>query len=288
MFTKITGKLVRDVLPDLGLAQDDDQVSWGASSHPESGERREKKMHGVIIEEASIVSVYDDPDAYRYCASRGLDDQLIEAWQIRYARRCRIRSVDQPPPGIIFSHRILIPIIVGEETWSVEGRMIRKTTAEEKRRVRKVLYPKNTSVDTLFGIDQLDRHVPLVLVEGLMDLARVRKVYPNSSTTFGIQIGPNQARQINEFDRVVELGDSDAGGDLYTSSLADLYDKELWSCRVPEKDPGDSTLEHIDAAIRGARPLADLLIERSGLFKIVSEKEDLRWSKPDNLQQRSS
>ena len=134
-------------------------------------------------------------------------------------------------------------------------------------------------MDYLRRTDTAGPRVPLVLVEGLMDLARVRKVYPNSSTTFGIQIGPNQARQINEFDRIIELGDSDKGGDLYTSSLADICEREIWSCRVPEKDPGDSTPEHILAAIDGARPLADILIERSGLFEITEEKEDLRWTK---------
>jgi DNA primase len=276
LFYKITGKLVKNAIPSLDFAEDESEVSWGFSSPREKEEKKEERRHGVVIEEASIVSVYDDADAYRYCLSRGVDEETIESWQVRYARRCRMHGVVDPKPGTpgtLFSHRILIPIVDAGETWSVEGRIIRRDV--DKKTVRKVLYPRGCSVDTLFGIDHLKRDEPLVVVEGLMDLVRVRKVHPNSTCTFGIQIAPNQARMLNDFSKVILMPDSDKGGDAFITLVADLLERELAVARVPEKDPGDSTPEHIKKALDEARPLSDLMVERSGIFQ--NEDDNLRW-----------
>lgn len=269
MFYVLTGKLAKDVVPDLGLEEPSDTTEWNhvMIQGSNQSENHIERKHGVIIDEAAICSVYDDLNAYRYCISRGLDDTLIEKWNIKYAQRCRVRGVSAEAPGTLFLHRILIPITIAGTTWSIEGRMIRKTTNEEKHRVRKVLYPKGCSVDTLFQDDLLDRKSPLVVVEGLMDLARVRKVYSNSTCTFGIGLSPGQIKLLNSFNRVILLPDSDKGGDIFIDSLADALDRELYVARVPEKDPGESTSEHIQAAVEGARGFSDILLEKSRLFE---------------------
>jgi DNA primase len=170
-------------------------------------------------------------------------------------------------PGTLLSRRLLIPIKENGEVWSVECRDV---TREDDK---KVIYPRGCSVNTLFDLDRLDRHKPLVVVEGLMDLVKVRRVYENSTCTFGIGVTPRQVELLNGFDRVILLPDSDRGGDEFIVTVADQLERELWVARVPEKDPGESTPEHIGKSIDEARPVTELLIDKVGLFV----KEKLLW-----------
>jgi hypothetical protein len=270
LFYTLTGKIVSKEMPELGIEDHDphdllwDRTGIGAY---ELDERRPKKRYGVLVEEARIVPVTNDAEAYRYCLSRGIDEHEIIEWEMTYARRCRIRNVDAPAPGTLLAKRLLIPIKEKGEVWSVECRDV------TRRDDKKVIYPRGCSVNTLFDLDRLDRHKPLIVVEGLMDLMKVRRVYANSTCTFGIGVTSRQAKLLNEFDRVILLPDSDRGGDEFIVVVADLYERELWVARVPEKDPGESTLEHIGKSIAEARPVTELLIDRVELFV----KEKLLW-----------
>jgi 5S rRNA maturation endonuclease (ribonuclease M5) len=270
MFYMLTGQIVSRDMPELGIEDHNPHdLLWDRSgvSAYESDERRSKKRYGVIMEEARIIPVTDDAEAYRYCLSRGIDEHLIADWNMSYARRARIRNVDAPAPGTLVSQRLLIPIYEHDEVWSIECRDITRKDG------KKVIYPRGCSVNTLFELDKLDRHKTLVVVEGLMDLVKVRRVYANSTCTFGIGISRRQAELLNEFDKIILLPDSDEGGDTFITTVADLLENELWVCRVPEKDPGESNDDHIRAAIDGAKMAIELLIDKVDLFP----SEKLLW-----------
>lgn len=264
-FHELTGRFIKDVLPDLGIGRSNGALSWSIRSYATESASVEKKR-GIIFSEERIIPVSEDVNAYRYCLSRGIDERLIEDWKITYAKRARVRGPSAPEPGKLITQRILIPIIENGEVWSIECRDV--TRQDDK----KVIYPPGCSVDTLFGIDSLDRKRPLVVVEGLMDLVKTQRAYSNSTCTFGIQVSKRQRALLNEFDRIILLPDSDEGGERFIEIMSELYHNELWVAHVPEKDPGDSTIETIGKSIDEARPLVEIQLR-----KAFTPKEKLLW-----------
>ena len=91
----------------------------------------------------------------------------------------------------------------------------------EKIAYKKVLYPKLSSVNTLYDLDVLDRSKTLYAVEGLMDLIALRTCgeFKNSTAYFGNQLTQRQLFLFDRFSRIVVIPDRDKAGMMTLKKL---------------------------------------------------------------------
>jgi len=144
--------------------------------------------------------------------------------------------------GTRFQNRICIPIYEGGRLLSVEGRALDNETFP------KVMYPKGSSVSTIFEYDKLDRTRTLWVVEGLMDLALLRQddFFKNSSCLFGANITSRQKHLLKKFSSVVYIKENDNAGNECVKDLASIPGIEKGYLKLPTtlnnfkiKDVGD-------------------------------------------------
>jgi DNA primase len=138
------------------------------------------------------------------------------------------RSIDDPENKdyhINFKNRVIIPIYEKGKMICLEGRDpfgIDKWEKDlkdagydpSKMIYKKVLYPKLSSTNTLFGLSSLDKTKRLYIVEGLMDMISLKtsSEFKNSTCYFGAAITRRQVYLLNKFDEICIISDKDAAG----------------------------------------------------------------------------
>ena len=180
--------------------------------------------------------IQNNPLCLDYLANRGISLSVAKGMNMQYVEDTRINTTR-------FRRRLIIPVYENNKLISFEGRRVVSTDPDPK-----VLYPKNTSVNTLYDIDNLDMSQPLYACEGLMDLAVLRSdpTFKNSTSIFGANITKRQIELIKKFKSFIYIYDLDAAGykTLETLQKADL--SNLYTLKLPErvndikiKDVGD-------------------------------------------------
>lgn len=171
-----------------------------------------------------------------YLVKRGIDLNLAEQFNMMYAENSRINST-------LFKDRLCIPIYENGVISSIEGRRLSDDESSPK-----VLYPKNTAVDFLFDIDNLNRDDTVYACEGLMDLFVLKSsdFFKNSTCIFGANVTKRQLEQIKGFKKFVYIPDNDKAGLLTIQKLKDSGLNNLYVLKLPEmfagqpiKDIGD-------------------------------------------------
>jgi DNA primase len=254
----VTGKSFDKEFPGLSSTT----LDWGSRGPRTVTSRTEPRIPTISIS-GRIDRVYDNPDALRYCYSRHMTDAIIKDFELSYLSWGTLNGSLSP-----WTRRLLIPVKEAGNTLSIEGRDI--TRQQEK----KALYPRGCTTNTLFNFDRLDRSKPLVVVEGIMDLIPVYQVTQNVTSVFGISITQRQKQLLKSFPDLILLPDSDDGGERFIDTVDEFYEEEFRVARVPEKDPGDSTLEHIRAAIEGSQGITRYLMEKTDL---LPRRQKLLW-----------
>jgi DNA primase len=179
-----------------------------------------------------ILPVDKSPEASRYLRKRGITFEVAKAMGMGFMKHGHIN-------GTTFRDRLVIPIMEGGNMLSLEGRDV---TGQQSP---KVLYPKDSTVQTLYDIDVLDHDKPLYVVEGLMDLAVLRTdpFFANSTAIFGAGINERQIWLLNQFNNVVVIPDSDEAGMRSVRRLKENLKDEFYILEVPKlgglKDVGD-------------------------------------------------
>lgn len=180
---------------------------------------------------------YADPTCAAYLRKRGIPEPVAKSMGFKYADDILINNNR-------FRNRLLIPVYEDGRLISIEGRRILDNDET------KVLYPRNSSVNTLFDIDNLDTTDTLYAVEGLMDLAvlRTSSVFKNSTSIFGANITRRQIELFKKFPKIVYIPDSDAAGEKTVEKLKAARLGKTYILRVPKKinnvdvkDVGDLT-----------------------------------------------
>ena len=180
---------------------------------------------------------YTDPTCAAYLRKRGIPEPVAKSMGFKYADDILINNNR-------FRNRLLIPVYEDGRLISIEGRRILDNDET------KVLYPRNSSVNTLFDIDNLDTTDTLYAVEGLMDLAvlRTSSVFKNSTSIFGANITRRQIELFKKFPKIVYIPDSDAAGEKTVEKLKAARLGKTYILRVPKKinnvdvkDVGDLT-----------------------------------------------
>lgn len=204
---------------------------------------------------AELENVLDNTLAMQYCLTRDISKNIIEQFGIKFATNCMLNETS-------FVNRLCIPIYHDGNLISIEGRDI---TGKAKR---KVLYPRRASVATLFNLEHLDRKKPLVVVEGLMDLVKIWKyVTKNVTTPFGVWLTDTQEILFKEFKQIILFPDDDEGGESLIKNFDSFYPYEFEICKVPKKDPGESSIQEILQAFENRTMSVEYILNKYKLFE---------------------
>jgi len=199
---------------------------------PEAEDHSKLDREISITIQSPVVNVRESADAVRYLRRRGVTFDVADSMQMAYMESGRIN-------GTVYRKRLLIPIYDNGNLISVEGRDV---TGNQSR---KVLYPKDSSVNTLYDLDNINPEKPLYVVEGLFDLAVLRTdpYFANSTAIFGAQVTRRQLWLLNQYDHLVLIPDNDKAGRNTTRKLIEELDRPFEILDVPRlqdiKDIGD-------------------------------------------------
>lgn len=187
-----------------------------------------KKKIYMNINWSDFVKATDNLLSLRYILRRGISKEVADSMGFLYCKETRINTT-------LFKNRVCVPVYEDGILCSMEGR---KIISEEDG--PKVLYPKNTSVDLLYDIDNLDIDKPLYACEGLMDLSVMRscKTLRNSTSIFGANITNRQIEQLSHFKKVVYIPDSDRAGEATVEMLKESGLDNIYILRLPPEVNG--------------------------------------------------
>jgi len=159
---------------------------------------------------------------------RGLDKEVAKQLGM-YVTETAVRY-----NGTRYVDRICIPIYEGGRLLSVEGRALHLDNP------LKVMYPKGSTVSTLFEYEKLDKRKPLWIVEGLMDLAFLRRdeYFENSSCIFGASLTARQKHLLKKFDTVFYIKENDDAGDRCVTELQSISGIRKGFLKIPKKLKG--------------------------------------------------
>lgn len=195
-----------------------------------------RKVIYLNYDRTALIPALDNEECINYLNKRGISLELADKAGFMYAKDTRINTTR-------FIERMCIPIYEKGNLVSIEGRQI-----NPENQGPKVLYPKNTSVDLLYDVDNIDFDSDVFAVEGLMDLFVLRSCdyFANSTSIFGANVSKRQFEQIEKCKRFIYIYDLDDAGkktveQLKSSGLDNVYILRIPSSYggVPLKDVGD-------------------------------------------------
>lgn len=208
--------------------------------------------------EGGITPFSSSPEVMGFLRRRHISTKVATSMQFRYSEKAYISKT-------FFDKRLLIPIYEKGKLISVEGRDITGKASP------KVLYPRGSSVNTLYELDKLDTEAPLYVVEGLMDLALLR-AYPefkNSTSIFGAALTQRQIYLLKKFSKVIVIPDNDAAGLGTIETLKDNRMSNAYCLSVP-RSYNDIAIKDVgDFVCLANTPLSEL-ISRKWLLKARS------------------
>lgn len=162
--------------------------------------------------------------------------------------------------GTRFINRLLIPVEEGGKLISVEGRDLTRNSSP------KVLYPKGSTVNSLFQMDRLDRTKPLYVVEGVMDLAILRShsQFANSTSMFGANITHRQTILLKEFEHIIVIPDNDDAGRNMVDTLRSRISGRVEVLPVP-RVLRDQKIKDVGDIVEKGRISIDALLQQKWL-----------------------
>lgn len=195
----------------------------------------------------------ENSDCIAYLNKRGIPLEIANSAGFLYSEETRINTT-------LFKHRLCIPIYENGVLSSIEGRRLSDEDSGPK-----VLYPKNTAVDMLYDIDNLDKNRPLYAVEGLMDLFVLRSCseFSNSTSIFGAGVTKKQMEQIKEFPEFIYIPDLDDAGQKTVEKLRDSGLTNISILKLPSEVKGFKIKDVGDLPKAGVSP--QFLVDRKWL-----------------------
>lgn len=135
--------------------------------------------------------------------------------------------------------RVMIPILNKErKLYSIEMRF--PFTGDEsldfKKSIKKVLYPKCSSVDLLFEEYNLNKNKRLYVLEGLMDCLAFRSLtgLMNSTSIFGARLTKNQETLLNRYPEICYIYNNDKAGKESLQQMKDIYKGNFFELKPAE------------------------------------------------------
>ena len=227
LFKDVTGM---DIYETLGISND--SFSNFARKNIYGEERKEDilRLKDVSIEcdlEEFTIPAYSSALGAKYLQKRGISKEAAESMGMLYSDDIEIN-------GNHFRKRILIPVYENGKLISVEGRRILDTDEP------KVLYPKNSTVNTLFQWDKLNKNEMVFGLEGLCDLGVLRgsPKFRNSTSIFGANLTRRQGELIKQLKAFCYVPDLDLAGDQTVEKLRSIQTGNIYILRPPKQING--------------------------------------------------
>jgi DNA primase len=188
----------------------------------------------------------DTVDSSReWIANRGFPMEIVKQLGIKFlktGKSFRTSDPDNKEYWMYYRDFMVIPIfesgkcisaelrnLLSKEKW--EEKLIKAKKDPKDHAYKKVLYPKFSSVNTLYKLSELKRDKTLYVVEGLMDVISLRThpLFQNSTCTFGAQITERQFYLLEQFNEICVIPNNDAAG---LNSLKKIQDRKMKDVKV--------------------------------------------------------
>lgn len=230
--------------------------------------------------DGQLYSVRDSESALRWAESRGFSASFCDVNNIRFSPKFKTFQTSDPnnKDEMSFFHDcVVIPIFEKHKLVSFEARDVLGKEAWKKRLIengakdideksyRKVLYPKHSSINTLFQYEQLDTSKPLYITEGLMDMLSLRTDphFKNSSCMFHCNPTERQIYLLKKFKEVIYVVDNDIPGWKACLKLMEAIPGKVSFLRPPERE--------------GIKDINDILQGKDKILHSVKDLVDHGW-----------
>lgn len=212
-----------------------------------------------------------------YCDSFSTfkESDPTNAKEKRYYHDCAIIPIFENNRLISFEARD----VLGKEAW--EKYMLSKGKDLEKIFYKKVLYPKNSSINTLYEFEKLDKSKPLYITEGLMDLLSLRTYesegdnpLKNSSCMFHCQPTERQIYLLKKFKSIIYVVNNDLPGLNGCKTLMERIPNKVSFLQPPTRP----NIKDVNDILQGKDPILKTmqdLVSRGWLSKTNDSIDDL-------------
>ena len=177
-------------------------------------------------------------NAYLY--RRGITDEDIRVYDIRVCNAAGL-----------YNGWILIPIYYKS---SIVNYFLRDVVGSGK------IY--HTGNKFLFGFDTCNVHEPLIIVEGIFDCIKTRRVFKNCVAILGNRFTSLHIELFKKFSDVIILSDNDDGGKMVWLDAMQLIPyTNVYIAQLPDtvKDPDSTTPEVLYKSIHNATMIQDVV-----------------------------
>ena len=200
---------------------------------PPPAESLKLKTVYLNFDKSQFIPALENEGCAQYLHARGVFPEVVKQMQMCYCESTRINNT-------LFQRRLVIPVMENNSLVSIEGRRIYPEDPEPK-----VLYPKSTTVNTLYDIDHLNKDSRLYACEGLFDLAVLRShnssdpdIFKNSTSIFGANLTNRQLGLLKQFREVVYIPDNDEPGQRPLEKMKEAGLTNVSVLRLPKEING--------------------------------------------------
>lgn len=210
--------------------------------------------------EGNLTSIKNNPNGVKWAQSRGFSVEFCEKSNIRYGDFFITKHSSDPlnkKEWNYFSKCVVIPIFENGKLISFEARDTQGKEAWIKwhrengkefneKDYKKVLYPRFSSINTIYEYNKLDFNKPLYITEGLMDMFSLRTdpLFKNSSCLFHCTPTERQIYLLNKFPKIIYVVDNDTPGLKACLYLMEKLKGKV-SFLVPPSRPGIKDINDI-------------------------------------------
>lgn len=189
----------------------------------------------------------------KYLRDRYIGSEFIKRYSLSYVDFAKVN-------GTKFYKRVCVPVYEHGKLIGMEGRSYNGGTP-------KVLYPKSTTVNTLFDIDNLDYSEPVYVVEGITDLGPLFSAgYRNITSLFGANLTNKQKELLKSIPQLVLIPDGDDAGYATIDELDKIRDMEFEVVLLEKgTDPGDLSPSEITERIENRITANEYFRQKNGV-----------------------
>jgi hypothetical protein len=276
----------RDIYKDLNLSTNEINLLTPTKVESESNFENipetdldfEGKLYPISITEAGKI----------WLKHRGFTEKDLLRIKAKYCQFGIFKQASNPNnknEWIYCLNRIVIPIFengkcISYELRDIMGETHYKKQLEKKKLLlsehpyKKLLYPKHSSVNTLFELNRLSIEEPLYLVEGLMDLISLRthSAFKNSTCLFHCIPTERQYYLLRNFKKIVYIINNDLPGAMGCKKLMERNPNTYFLCPPDTVNDVSDILQKKDKRFNN---LDDLVTNWNWLSYIKSSKRDI-------------
>jgi len=175
--------------------------------------------------DGTVAPAKSHPLSRAYLKSRGIPDAVADEARMQFCIKGFTYLRNDPQKKIYFTERLIVPIYEKSKLISIEGRDVKGEAAWSRQlreagknpndyEYKKVLFPRGSSVDTLWRLERLNRNETLYVTEGILDAASLMTCEGTKNATAIFHAIPTERQLylLKSFSDVVFVPDLDTAG----------------------------------------------------------------------------